>query len=40
MDWPEPDWMLPKVPIEELQERHRKLTADLEVAMKRALRPL
>ncbi|WP_322886513.1 hypothetical protein U8C31_18265 [Sinorhizobium medicae] len=32
--WPKPDWMLPKVPIEELQERHAKLAVDLEAALK------
>ncbi|MGO8476320.1 hypothetical protein ACC739_30355 [Rhizobium ruizarguesonis] len=32
--WPQPDWMLPKVPIEELRERHGKLTVDLEAALK------
>ncbi len=33
--WPQPDWMLPKVPIEELQERRKKLASDLEAALKR-----
>ncbi|MCZ7890454.1 hypothetical protein O9X99_02070 [Agrobacterium salinitolerans] len=32
--WPVPDFMLPKVPIEELQARHAKLTVDLEAAIK------
>lgn len=33
--WPQPYWMLPEVPIEELTERHRKLAVDLEAAQKR-----
>jgi len=32
--WPVADWILPAAPIEELQERHAKLTTDLEMAMK------
>lgn len=33
--WPTPDWMLPVVPVEELNERHKKLAVDLEAAEKR-----
>ncbi|TZG36636.1 hypothetical protein [Agrobacterium sp. B1(2019)] len=33
--WPQPHWMLPKVPIEELTERHKKLAVELEAAQKR-----
>ncbi|MBY5684850.1 hypothetical protein HFO32_22260 [Rhizobium leguminosarum] len=37
--WPEPDWMLPDIPIEELQERHANLATDLDTALKgRAVR--
>jgi len=36
--WPQPDWMLPVVTIEELQERHKKLAVDLEAAEKRRAR--
>lgn len=32
--WPIPDFLLPKVPIEELHARHAKLTLDLEAATK------
>lgn len=32
--WPTPDWLLPKVSIEELQERHAKLAVDLDAALK------
>lgn len=31
---PMPDWLLPKVPLEELQTRHAKLASDLEAALK------
>ncbi len=34
-NWPKPDWMFPKVPIEELQERHAKFAVDLEAAKTR-----
>ena len=34
-NWPKPDWMFPKVPIEELQERRAKLAVDLEAAKTR-----
>ncbi|XNO40749.1 hypothetical protein ACL2DZ_00285 (plasmid) [Sinorhizobium meliloti] len=33
-NWPEPDWLLPKVPIEELNDRRTKLAADLDIAIK------
>jgi hypothetical protein len=32
---PTPEWMLPTVPIEELKERHSKLTADLAAAQQK-----
>lgn len=32
--WPTPDWLLPKVSIEELKDRHAKLTLDLDAALK------
>lgn len=36
--WVVPDWMLPKVPIEELNSRHSKLTQDLEAAQSRLVK--
>lgn len=36
--WPQPDWLFPEVPIEELKRRHSKLAMDLEVARNRIIR--